>query len=190
VSTGARIAVVLFGLLAGCGSGATKTDATPERSPPACSGELSQGAAELQRAYPSFQRHVEEGPLYQALVQRLGPPRGCQRAVQDGGLRLAYRFSKSGALVAQVDPRIEFSEQSVRLPGLDEAEAKSLLQAAEANTFGTTGCGIAWDQPVTEQRRGSSASREIVYRGDACNCQARIGYDGAKVVGLALRSAC
>ena len=33
-------------------------------------------------------------------------------------------------------------------------------------------------------------SREKLYRGDACNCQARVVYDGEKVIGLVLQSAC
>jgi len=183
-------ALAIFGLVTACGSGAKKSDARIGAGPPLCTGELSQASAELQKAYPSFQRRIEDGPLYQALQQRLGPPRGCVRSVQAEGLRLAYKFSKSGALVARIDPRIEFFEQRANLKGLDEAEAKSLLQAAETHAFGTTGCGIAWDYPVTEERGTFGGSREVVYRGDACNCQARVAYDGAKVIGLVLRSAC
>jgi hypothetical protein len=183
-------ALALLGLLTACASGVKQADAQTKATPPVCAGSLSQASAELLLAYPSFQRDIEDGPLFQALQQRLGPPRSCVRSVQDGGLRLAYKFPKSGALVARVDPRIEFSEQHVNLKGLDEAEAESLLQAAETNTFGTTGCGIAWDQPVTEERGSFGGSREMVYHGDACNCQARVVYDGKKVIGLILRSAC
>jgi hypothetical protein len=183
-------ALAILGLLTACGSGVKQADAQSKATPLVCTGSLSQASAELQEAYPSFQRRVEDGPLYQALQQRLGPPRGCVRSVQAEGLRVAYKFSHSGALVARIDPRSEFSEQRVNLKGLDETEAKSLLQAAETNTFGTTGCGIAWDQPVTEKRGTFGGSHEVVYRGDACNCQARVAYDGAKVIGLVLRSAC
>ncbi len=189
-TAGNLAALAILGLLTACGSGVKHADAQAKAAPLICTGSLSQASAELQNAYPSFQHRIEEGPLYQALQEHRGPPRGCVRSVQADGLRLAYKFSKSGALVARIDPRIEFSEQRVNLKGLDEAQAKSLLQAAETNTFGTTGCGIAWDQPVTEKRGTFGGSREVVYRGDACNCQARVAYDGAKVIGLLLRSAC
>ncbi len=190
MTAGSLAALAILGLLTACESGVKQTDAQTKTAPLVCTGSLSQASAELLKAYPSFQRHIEDGPLYQALQERLGPARGCVRSVQADGLRLVYKFSKSGALVARIDPRIEFSEQRVNLKGLDEAQAKSLLQAAETNTFGTTGCGIAWDQPVTEKRGTFGGSREVVYRGDACNCQARVAYDGAKVIGLLLRSAC
>ena len=190
MTAGKLAALAVLGSLTACGSSVKQADAQGRATPLVCTGSLSQASAELQQAYPSFQHHIENGPLYQALQQRVGPPRICVRSVQDDGLRLAYKFSKSGVLVARIDPRIEFSEQRVNLKGLDEADAKGLLQAAEANTFGTTGCGIAWDQPATEERGTFSGSREIVYLGDACNCQARVVYDGAKVIGLVLRSAC
>jgi len=190
IAAGELVALAMLGLLTACGSDVKRTDAQTEPASIVCSGSLSQASAELQHAYPSLQRHIEDGPLYQALQQRLGPPRKCVRSVQDDGLRLVYRFSNSGALAARIDPRIEFLEQHLSLKGLSEAEAKSLLQAAETNTFGTTGCGIAWDQPVTEQRGNFGGSREVVYLGDACNCQGRVVYDGGAVIGLVLRSAC
>jgi hypothetical protein len=185
------LAVLAFvGLLTACGSGAKKADATAKAGPPICTGDLSQASADLQKAYWPLQRRIEVGPFYRALEQRLGPPRSCARSIQAGALRLAYEFPRNGALVVQVDPRIEFSEQRVKIQGLEEDEANSLLRAAESNAFGATGCGLNWEKPVTEGPGTFGGSTEIVYRGDACNCQARIGYDGEKVIGLLLRSAC
>jgi hypothetical protein len=183
------VALALVCLLAACGSG-TKADATAKAVPLICTGDLSKAPSELQSAYPPLRHHIEAGPLYQALEQRLGPPQSCARSVQGGALRLAYEFPRNGTLVAQIDPRIEFSEQRVNLRGLEEAEAKSLLQAAETNTFGATGCGINWERPVTEEPGTFGGSSEVVYRGDACNCQARVVYDDEKVIGVVLRSAC
>lgn len=180
------VAFALIGLLAACGSGAKKTDAPAKAASLICSGDLSHASSELQSAYPPLRHRIEAGPLYQALEKRLGSPRSCARSVQAGGLRLTYEFSRNGALVAHIDPRTEFSEQRVNLQGLDEAEAKSLLQAAETNAFGATGCGLNWERP--EGSLGGSS--EVVYRGDACNCQARIVYEDEKVIGLVLRSAC
>jgi hypothetical protein len=184
------VALALIGLLAACGSGAKKAEATGKAGPLICTGDLARAPSELQSAYPPLRHRIEAGPLYQALAKRLGPPRSCARSVQAGGLRLAYEFPRNGVLVAQIDPRTEFSEQRVNLQGLDDAEAKSLLQAAETNAFGATGCGLNWERSVTEEPGSLGGSSEVVYRGDACNCQARVGYDDEKVIGLVLRSAC
>ena len=183
-------ALVLAALLTACGSGANKADATAKVGPPACTGDLSKASAPLQKAYPSFQRRIQAGPFYHALETQLGPARTCTRSVQAGALRIAYEFPHNGTLVAQTDPRIEFSEQRVSLQGLDEDEAKTLLQAAEANAFGATGCGLDWGHHTTEDPGTFGGSPEVVYRGDACNCQARVLYDDERVIGLMLRSAC
>jgi hypothetical protein len=184
------IALALVGLLAACGSDANKADAIAKSGPPVCAGDLSKASAQLQKAYPAFQRRIEAGSFYHALERRLGPPRSCARSLQAGALSLTYEFPRSGALLAQIDPRIEFSEQRVKLQGLEENEAKSLLQAAETNAFGATGCGLNWEQPTTEEPGTFGGSSEVVYRGDACNCQVRVVYDDGKVIGLVLRSAC
>jgi hypothetical protein len=184
------VALGLVGLLAACGTGPKQVDATGNPAPLVCTGDLSQASADLRKEYAPFKRRVESGPFYIALEQRLGAPRSCSCSVQAKGLRLTYAFPQSGALEAQVDPRIELSQQRVTLRGLEEAEAKSLLQAAETNAFGATGCGIAWDEPVIEQPGTFGGSREAEYRGDACSCQARVLYDGVKVIGLVFRSAC
>ena len=105
-------------------------------------------------------------------------------------MRITYEFPHNGTLVAQTDPRIEFSEQRVSMQGLDEDEARSLLRAAEANAFGATGCGLDWEHHITEEPGTFGGSQEVVYRGDACNCQARVLYDDEKVIGLVLRSTC
>ena len=54
--------VAIFGLLTACGSGTTKTDASVGGASPVCTGDLSQASAELQNAYPLFQRRAEDGP--------------------------------------------------------------------------------------------------------------------------------
>ena len=183
-------ALVLAALLAACGSGANKAGSTASVSALVCTGDLSKASAPLQKAYPSFQRRIQAGPLYHALEQQLGLAQACTRSVQAGALRIAYEFPRNGTLVAQSDPRIEFSEQRVNLQGLDEGEAKGLLQAAEADAFGATGCGLDWEHHITEEPGTFGGSQEVVYRGDACNCQARVLYDDEKVIGLILRSAC
>jgi hypothetical protein len=64
------------------------------------------------------------------------------------------------------------------------------LTDAEQAAFGADGCGIDWRQPET---RPPDAERvtETIYRGDVCNCQARVRSDTAgHVAGLIVRSAC
>ena len=60
-------ALVLAALLAACGSGANKADATAKGGPPACAGDISKASASLQKAYQSFQRRTK--------LRALGPGR-------------------------------------------------------------------------------------------------------------------
>lgn len=66
-----------------------------------------------------------------------------------------------------------------------------ILVRAECTAFGVNGCGINWQQTETLPVRDDTSTTETIFRGDVCNCQARIRRDNAgHVVGLALRSAC
>ena len=40
-----------------------------------------------------------------------------------------------------------------------------------------------WEHHITEEPGIFGGSQEVVYRGDACNCQARVLYDDEKVIG-------
>lgn len=177
--------------LGACAPVATPAAASVQSSVLVCSGDLSGVSPELQKEYPSLKQRIETGPLYEALVQRVGPPRDCKRTVESGALHLTYHFSSGATLAAQVDPRIEFSEERADLQGLTEADAKALLQRGEKHAFGQQGCGITWQQPKAQGSGTSSGMREVVYRGDVCNCQARILYGKAgKISAVILRSAC
>ena len=169
---------------------ATQTLASERLGALVCNGDLSGASPELQNQYPSFKQRIETGPLYLALVQRGGSPRNCQHTVESGALRLSYTFPRSATLTAQIDPRIEFSEERADFHGLTNTEAKALLQRGEKHAFGKRGCGIAWQNPDTEESSTSRGVREEVYRGDVCNCQARIVYERGKISAVILRSAC
>jgi hypothetical protein len=64
------------------------------------------------------------------------------------------------------------------------------MSRREKEAFGQAGCGIDWSHVAEESQVTHAGSREVVYRGDTCNCQGRMIYDNGIVVGLVLRSAC
>jgi hypothetical protein len=53
----------------------------------------------------------------------------------------------------------------------------ALLRRAEHAAFGRDGCGIDWRAPAAETAPEQPDARSDVFRGDVCNCQARIGRD-------------
>jgi hypothetical protein len=66
-----------------------------------------------------------------------------------------------------------------------------ILSGTERAAFGTSGCGIDWKTGESRPVAGEPGASELVYRGDTCNCQARVQRNGSgEVVGLMLRSAC
>jgi hypothetical protein len=61
---------------------------------------------------------------------------------------------------------------------------------AELDTYKPSGCGISWTKGEEDPPADAAGKREVVYRGDTCNCQGRLIYQGDAVAGLVLRSAC
>ena len=150
----------------------------------AATPQQAQGAVE-------WRLSVERGPLYAAAIAS-SPVENCElRAEPDGQITLAYRLRDGGSLQAVRNPAIEYTEQTarLRLPAADDPLA--LLARAERAAFGDAGCGIDWKQADTQPADDERGGTETVYRGEACNCQARVRRDGAgQVRGLLLRSAC
>ena len=68
--------------------------------------------------------------------------------------------------------------------------ALALLQRTERWAFGDKGCSIAWKNRPAMEADTTRGTREYVYRGDDCNCQARLVYGGKILTGLVFRSAC
>ena len=99
-------------------------------------------------------------------------------------------FSNDSRLTVAADPKIELFKMTVTTAGIKPAKAIDLLKAQETQAFGPNGCGIKWQAPAEQNQTGDKGSREAVYRGDRCNCQARIKYLGDLVVALTLSSAC
>lgn len=137
----------------------------------------------------TLQQQMTAGPFYKELLLHFGKPLTCSVDVQNGGTNLTYTFRRGVQLIAQTDPKIEFTEQRIELIHMDTAKAIALLKRAELDAYRPGGCGISWTSGQ-EESPGAASRREIVYRGDTCNCQARLIYKDNYVVMLVLRSAC
>lgn len=190
-----RSPLVIVGLLCAlvaCAPAATKTPApaASRGTTLTCDGDLSAASAELRAQYDAIRQRIEGGPLYKSVVERAGAPNRCVHAIRGGALRLTYAFPKRAIIDAQIDPRIELSGERADMPGLAESDAITLLQAAEKYAYGAKGCGIDWQKPEIEVPGTFGSARETVYRGDVCNCQARILQDGTGIIAVLIRSAC
>jgi hypothetical protein len=103
----------------------------------------------------------------------------------DGRTVLAWRFRDGAALRVERDAAIEYANQQARVGKSFRGDPIAVLKRAERTAFGKGGCGIDWRRPA------SAAAGTSVFRGAACNCEARIGRDArGRVQTLALRSAC
>ena len=137
----------------------------------------------------AFRSAVETGPLF-ALLSKAGLAR-CEMRYEAGTVALDYRFNDGASLRAAREAAIEYTEQDVRLAVPLVADPLSVLKPAERAAFAPAGCGIDWGQADTEASTRVPGTQELVFRGTACNCQARVRKDAAgRVMGLLLRSAC
>lgn len=144
----------------------------------------------LDRQTQLLQQQMTAGIFYKELLLLFGKPLTCAVNVQNGRTNLTYTFRQGAQLIARTDPAAELSEQRVESIHIDTAKAIALLKRAELDAYRPDGCGISWTSGEEESAPGGPGRREIVYRGDTCNCQARLTYSGNDVVILVLRSAC
>ena len=87
--------------------------------------------------------------------------------------------------------QIEYSDQEVRFASPPSESPVAVLTRTEQAAFDGKGCGIDWRSGDTSAASDDPSARETVYRGDTCNCQARVRSDAkGRVVGLLFRSAC
>ena len=106
-------------------------------------------------------------------------------------LTVEYTFSDGGWLRVTQQPRIEYFDQEVRLTSPLTEDPVAVLKRAEQAAFDQQGCGIEWQHAEKQSAEDDKSATETIYRGDLCNCQARVRTDAAgRVVGLLLRSAC
>ena len=149
-----------------------------------------QAAPEQSSAVAEFRRTVEAGPLFAALTQKFGKPNEPKVQADADGVTLTYQFHGGAHLEAKSNPAIEHWEQTATLPGLSRERALRLLKAAAQTGFGEGGCGLDWAKPEEQSDDGAKGLHSVVYRGDGCNCQARILMKGKVIMGLALSSSC
>jgi len=133
---------------------------------------------------------VEKGPLY-TILTTTAPVASCRIGLDSSGIALEYTFGNGSSLNVKRDARIEYNNQEVRLASPLAEDAVAVLTRVEQSAFGPGGCDIDWGKAETQPAGNTSGSTETIYRGDTCNCQARVRKDPAgRVVGLVFRSAC
>ena len=154
-----------------------------------CSAASSVVPAAQRKAFRQFLAQTQSGPFYRELAGKAGKAEACAVSRDGDNLKLAYTFADQGHLDATLNPAIEFAEQRATMRSITEQRALALLHDAEKHAYGADGCGIEWKGPEKEatDAPGSSA---VVYRGDACNCQAREVFEGGRITAIVLRSAC
>ena len=133
-----------------------------------------------------LQQHLSASPLFRAMSTLYGKPRSCKAEREGEKVTLTYAFRKGTRLSATVDPTIEYAEERADFSRMNPAKAMTLLQQAERYKT-PEGCGMQWTNPEEEKAAGT---RELIYRGTTCNCQARLTYKNTYVISLLLRSAC
>jgi hypothetical protein len=141
-------------------------------------------------ALASLRRSVETGPFY-TISASTSVVAACRVSRDADAITLDYTFRDGGSLRVTRNPRIEYSDQEVRFASPPGEGPVAVLTRAEEAAFGAKGCGIDWRQPETRPAGDDASVTEIIYRGDVCNCQARVRSDAAgRVAGLVFRSAC
>jgi hypothetical protein len=147
-----------------------------------------------------LQQWAESGPFYRELANRFGGPKSCASRKDDLETDISYKFSENASLDILTNPTIEFSEQHLHIRDIATESAIKLLKDAELCSYPPHGCAIDWNHPAANSPEsnasqagsagGDAASREVIYRGNVCNCEASIVYEHNLVVDLVLRSAC
>ena len=167
----------------------------PPPAPVVCSVSEGSPNPAAQQAAKELQARIQGGPLYLTAAQRSSLAACAWRFPEGGALAQEYSFRNGDKLQVQRDASIEYSNQSLSLAAPPVEPPETLLKQAERASFGEQGCGIDWQAPP-EQAQPSTAAEagtvsESVFRGAACNCQARVRKNAAgQAVGLMLRSAC
>ena len=164
--------------------------AAPSSAPIACAGSENAATAGDAVALATLRRSAETGPLYAALLAA-SPLASCRVSSESGAPALTYQFIGGGSLLIKRDARIEYTTQEAHFVSPPMETPAALLARAEQAAFGAAGCGIDWQQAVTRGAEANGGATDTVFRGDVCNCQARIRRDArGNVVGLALSSTC
>ena len=158
-------------------------------APPECSGADAVASAQDAKTLTDLRRSIEMGPFY-AVGSRAGVA-SCRITRDADSLRLEYTFRDGASLRVTRNPKIEYTDQELRLTFALAENPVAVLTRAEQAAFDSKGCGIDWRQPEVGPASDDPRSTENVYRGEVCNCQARARSDASgRVVQLQMRSAC
>lgn len=138
----------------------------------------------------ALRRSVEEGALQRVAALR-GPATCLGHVDAQGAIHLDYRYADGSTLQVVRQSRIESTDFNFRLGQPSAGPVQAILVELERMAFGAAGCGIDWQRSTAEPAADGSRRADTVYRGDVCNCQARVRRDDqGRVVVLGLRSAC
>jgi hypothetical protein len=138
-----------------------------------------------------LKRTIETSPFYTIPASAEGLSSCDVRFSPEGEIGLGYHFRDGSWLQVKRNERIEYMELNVRLNQKLNEQPETILARAERAAFGTSGCGIDWHQSETQQAKDDSGKTETLFKGDVCNCQARIRPDvSGQAVELMLKSAC
>jgi len=157
---------------------------------PACTpSTVNPPTADSRAAVDALRRAAETGPMFVAAATT--GIDSCEIAVDAGVVTLEYRFRGDSWLRVKQDPRIEYMDSEVRFGTPLTQDPLPILTRAEQAAFGAGGCGIDWKTGESRPLAEEPGASEVIYRGDSCNCQARVRHDRAgQVIGLILRSTC
>jgi hypothetical protein len=177
--------------LAACSVSPTPNQsAAPTLAAVSCSATNGPATAQDSATMAELRQSVENGPLYTVPAAATGVA-SCHVHYDSGVTVLEYRFKDGGWLSVKRDARIEYTEQEARFALSPAENPATILADAERVAFGSKGCGIDWRQAETQPAGDDHNAIETIFRGDVCNCQARIRRDAAgRIVGFMLRSAC
>jgi hypothetical protein len=171
-------------------TGARPTPPVQTAVPPCALAAESTFTPQARDAVNTFQRTLEAGPLF-AVFTGKAPVASCRIGFDAGTASLEYQFQDGGWFRAKRDPSIEYSDYEAHLGAPPAEDPVAILTRAERAAFGDAGCGIDWKESESRPAADMPGVTDTIFRGDSCNCQARVRKDGGgRVVGLSLRSAC
>jgi hypothetical protein len=186
----ARAAAAVLALSACASQPGADAAGADDRGPAACVRSGIAPGPQASAAVASLLRRAESAPLFDAAIAA-SPVAACAVAGADASLVATYTAANGNAYRLQRDEHIEYSDEEARFAVPPRTAPLNLLQDAERAAFAPAGCGIDWSHPEASPAAAASGSAVTVYRGDVCNCQARLHRSSAGVVvALGLRSAC
>lgn len=157
---------------------------------PNCAVAGLEHEASRRTEFEALRRSVEAGAL-QRVAALPGPATCIGQVDAEGAIQIDYRYADGSALQVRRQSRIESTDFDLRFAQPRAAPVQDILVELERTAFGAAGCGIDWRRATTEPAADGSRGVDTVYRGDVCNCQARVRRDEqGRIAVLVLRSAC